>query len=351
MSVDLFPNDRFGAEDKYDNFKDAVKECSWLIEEIVKPQLPNIIDNFSKCLEMLESDQIFKMPVSNGIPNESNKQNDSPTVKGVITRQGQYIVDFHIVVRFPQFQRGKQVMFRMNTGLNFLLIQFSKIMTHLKNILEILNQLQVATDVSEFVSKFGVAMELLNHSLILLQNPPRDLVFPEDNNFAMKEMFQDCYSVCESTAHILGLELTLCRNELCIELRNLIKVTKKPWCEIDSKTGRSFCDQIRNQVTNERNKTLSKILSENGVQVQGSTLLNHIISSFQSEAITLPEAQELLRRGVTFDNRVVMECEKLIVSTSDPTLISISAKLNSLKASMANHQANLVASKQLSTYK
>lgn len=105
MSVDLFPNDRFGAEDKYDNFKDAVKECSWLIEEIVKPQLPNIIDNFSKCLEMLESDQIFKMPVSNGIPNESNKQNDSPTVKGVITRQGQYIVDFHIVVRFPQFQR------------------------------------------------------------------------------------------------------------------------------------------------------------------------------------------------------------------------------------------------------
>ncbi|CAI5032143.1 ATV_HP_G0015020.mRNA.1.CDS.1 [Saccharomyces cerevisiae] len=80
MSVDLFPNDRFGAEDKYDNFKDAVKECSWLIEEIVKPQLPNIIDNFSKCLEMLESDQIFKMPVSNGIPNESNKQNDSPTV-------------------------------------------------------------------------------------------------------------------------------------------------------------------------------------------------------------------------------------------------------------------------------
>lgn len=104
-------------------------------------------------------------------------------------------------------------------------------------------------------------------------------------------------------------------------------------------------------MTNERNKTLSKILSENGVQVQDSTLLNHIISSFQSEAITLPEAQELLRRGVTFDNRVVMECEKLIVSTSDPTLISISAKLNSLKASMANHQANLVASKQLSTYK
>ncbi|EJS42360.1 rav2p [Saccharomyces arboricola H-6] len=351
MSVELYPNDRFGAADRYDEHKDAVKECSWLIEEIVKPQLPNIIDNFSKCLQMLESDQIFKMPISNGIPNENNKQNDSPSVKGVITRQGEYIIDFHIVVRFPQFQRGKQIMFRMNTGLNFLLVQFSKIMTHLKSILEILNRLQLSTEVCEFVDEFGVAMELLNHSLMLLQNPPRDLVFPEDNNYAMKEMFQDCYSVCESTAHILGLELTLCRNELCMELRNLIKVSKKPWCEIDSRTGKSFCDDIRNQVTNERHKNLSKILSENGVQVQDSTLLNHLISSFQSEAITLPEAQELLRRGVTFDNRVVMECEKLIVSTSDPTLISISAKLNSLKATMANHQANLNANKRLSTTK
>lgn len=339
MSVELYPNDRFGAVDQYDERKDATEECSWVIEEIVKPQLPNIIDNFSKCLEMLESDQIFKMPISNGIPNENNKQNDSPTVKGVITRQGEYIIDFHIVVKFPQFQRGKQVMFRMNTGLNFLLVQFSKIMTHLKSILEILNQLQLATDVNEFGNKFDVAMELLNHSLVLLQNPPRDLVFPEDNNYAMKEMFQDCYSICESTAHILGLELTLCKNELCIELRNLIKVTKKPWCEIDNKSGKSFCDEIRNQVTNERQKNLSKILSENGVQVQDSTLLNHIISSFQSEAITLPEAQELLRRGVTFDNRVVMECEKLIVSTSDPTLISISAKLNSLRATMANQSS------------
>ncbi|CAI4055675.1 hypothetical protein N7582_000400 [Saccharomyces uvarum] len=351
MSVELYPNDRFGAVDQYDERKDATEECSWVIEEIVKPQLPNIIDNFSKCLEMLESDQIFKMPISNGIPNENNKQNDSPTVKGVITRQGEYIIDFHIVVKFPQFQRGKQVMFRMNTGLNFLLVQFSKIMTHLKSILEILNQLQLATDVNEFGNKFDVAMELLNHSLVLLQNPPRDLVFPEDNNYAMKEMFQDCYSICESTAHILGLELTLCKNELCIELRNLIKVTKKPWCEIDNKSGKSFCDEIRNQVTNERQKNLSKILSENGVQVQDSTLLNHIISSFQSEAITLPEAQELLRRGVTFDNRVVMECEKLIVSTSDPTLISISAKLNSLRATMANHQANLNANKRLITTK
>ncbi|KOH01042.1 Rav2p [Saccharomyces eubayanus] len=347
MSVELYPNDRFGAAAQYDEHKDAMAECSWVIEEIVKPQLPNIIDNFSKCLEMLESDQIFKMPISNGIPNENSKQNDSPTVKGVITRQGEYIIDFHIIVKFPQFQRGKQVMFRMNTGLNFLLVQFSKIMTHLKSILEILNQLQLATDVNEFGDKFDVAMELLNHSLALLQNPPRDLVFPEDNNYAMKEMFQDCYSICESTAHILGLELTLCKNELCIELRNLIKVTKKPWCEIDNRTGKSFCDDIRNQVTNERQKNLSKILSENGVQVQDSTLLNHLISSFQSEAITLPEAQELLRRGVTFDNRVVMECEKLIVSTSDPTLISISAKLNSLRATMTNHQANLNANKRL----
>ena len=51
-------------------------------------------------------------------------------------------------------------MFRMNTGLNFLLVQFSKIMTHLKSILEILNQLQLATDVNEFGNKFDVAMEL-----------------------------------------------------------------------------------------------------------------------------------------------------------------------------------------------
>lgn len=339
MTTEVYPGDYFGGPEKYEFDQDRSKEQSWLIEEIIKPELPNILDNVEKCLDMLHGDQIFKMPISSGA---SNDNVNAPSVKGIVTRQGGYLLDFQAIVRFPEFHKGKQILLRMNTNKKYPLSQIQCIESSLHEILESLEELQMVEENGKFIEKFGQVLNLLIQSMNLLQNPPRCLSFPDNDNFTMKEMFQDYSSICETSHHEMSLEIVLFKNELCVDFRNLIKVTKKPWCNIDEKTGKSFSDMIKDELTTDRSKNLASVLKENGVQIEQSTLINNIMmSTFNTETTTLPQAQNFLNRCVTFNNKVVIECEKLAMTTSDPSLISITSKLSALENSVSNYYTNL----------
>ncbi|CCD25988.2 Rav2p NDAI_0G02130 [Naumovozyma dairenensis CBS 421] len=370
MTTQLYPNDYFGGVENFNSKSDHAKERHWLINEIIKPELPNIIDNVEKCLAMLNSDQIFKMPISNTSANATattNKnmstitrtvQNDSstssssssaastsnncPSIRGIITRRGGYILDFQAMVKFNEFKKGKQILFRMNTGKNYPLLQIKRIHENMEHILQLLEDLQLIDDILEFIKKFGTVLNLLNDSTDLLTNPPEQLIFPYNNNEMMKEMFQDSHLISQSTHHEISLELVLFKNEISIDFRNLEKVTKKPWCEIDPQTGKSLTDKVKDELKSNRSKNLTDILKSNGVQLEQPSLLNNLMmSTFNTETTTLQQAQKYLSRCVTFDNKVVMELEKIAITTSDPTLISISAKLTALEGSISNHYTNL----------
>ncbi|CCF59596.1 hypothetical protein KAFR_0H01870 [Kazachstania africana CBS 2517] len=340
MSTELYPFDRFGDGHNYDFGKEHINERNWLITEIIKPELPNIIDNVEKCLNMLNSDQIFKLPISNGSASSSD---NSPTIKGVVTRQGPFILDFQAMLRFPDFRKGKQVLYRMNTGRKFPLVQLGTINSNLSKILKSLEDLEVLDDIEKFISDLGGVLRLITNSINTLQNPPRELIFPYNDNFTMKHMFQNCETLCDSTHHEVSLELVLFKNELSIDFRNLTKITKKPWCYIDPETGKSLVDKIKEQLGSNRTKSLSDILKANGIQIEEPSLLNSLVmTTFNTEATTIPQAQTFISRCVTFNNKVVMETEKIAITTSDPTLISISSKLNALEHSISNHYSNLV---------
>lgn len=337
MTTNLYPNDRFGDITNYNLEKDAELEKSWLIEEIVKPELPNIIDNVEKCLEMLESNQIFKIPITSG-----SEMVNSPSIRGILARQGGYILDFQAVVKFPEFNKGKQTGFRMNSGRKLPLYQLNNIMVNLQQILTSLEDIEMIKDVTIFIKTMGNVLELLTQSINLLQNPPRGLAFPENSNNAMKEMFQDYSTLSETPQHELSLELLLFKNEISIDFRNLIKVTKKPWCDIDPETGKSFTDKIKDKLKADRSKNLADVLKNFGIQIEEHSLFNNlIISAFNTEKTTLVQAQNYLSRCITFNNKVVMEAEKLAITTSDPSLISLSSKLNSLENSISNYYTNL----------
>ncbi|CCC69270.1 hypothetical protein NCAS_0C02800 [Naumovozyma castellii] len=343
MTTELYPDDYFGGQDKFDPIIDHTNERRWLINEIIKPELPNIIDNVEKCLDMLHSDQIFKMPISNGTNGvDSSQSNDLPSIKGVITRQGGYVLDFQAVVRFKEFKKGRPTLYRMNTGRKYPLLQLESIIDNLTELLKMLEDLELVEDVQEFADTFGIVLKLLTASTQLLQNPPQELIFPYNNNYIMKQMFQDCQNICESTHHEISLELVLFKNEISIDFRNLAKVTKKPWSEIDPTTGKSITDKIKDQLKTDRDKSTTEILTENGVHIEQPSLLNNIMmSTFNTEATTLAEAQRFLSRCVTFDNKVVTELEKLAITTSDPSLISITSKLAALDGTISNHYINL----------
>ena len=71
------------------------------------------------------------------------------------------------------------------------------------------------------------------------------------------------------------------------------------------------------------------------------------MSTFNTEATTLAEAQRFLSRCVTFDNKVVTELEKLAITTSDPSLISITSKLAALDGTISNHYINLTVEESI----
>lgn len=337
MTAEVYPNDYFGGPEGRNVNQDRITERNWLIEEIIKPELPNIIDNVERCLEMLKSDQVFKIPISSG----SSEFGETASVKGIVARRGNKLMDFQAVVRFPEFHKGKQVLFKKHPGADFQLQQIESITSNLETVLGRLEELQMTADSDTFIDKIGQILQLLTKSINLLQNPPRSLSFPDSNNYAMKQLFQDYGSLCESTHHEISLEIVLFKNELCVDFRNLSKITKRPWCDINPNTGKSFGDKIKDELTQDRSKNLSDILGTNGVHIEQPTFINNLMSNFNTEWVTLPQAQYFLNRCVTFDGKVVIENSKVALTTSDPFLISTSSKLNALENSVSNYYTNL----------
>ena len=349
MSTDLFLNSKFGEETLLDGkqpngavsaHEEIDAETLWLINEIIKPELPNISDNVTLCLGMLEKDQVYKMPVSNGVKED---RSDVPWVKGVVSRKQEYIVEFRVMIGFPDFANGKTIALRMKPNYKYLLRQFDLISNNLHKIITLLDDLETLTDVHKFLDIYTEVVMLLDRSLNLLQAPPSSLTFPENNNEPMKHIFENYQDSCETPTNLIALDLLLVKNELCIDFRNLNKLAKKPWCNIDSKTGKCFIDKIKDELMTARTKNVKDILEDNGLTVEKSNFINNFISStFKPDTTTtLTEAQDYLRRGSTFDGIAVTESSKIMASTSDPILISVSSKLNGLKYSIDNHYENL----------
>ncbi|AMD21107.1 HEL174Wp [Eremothecium sinecaudum] len=337
MTAELYPDDHLGS--LADKLSDPSNEKKWLINEIVKPQLPTIIDNIEKCHELLLSDVVFKMPMSNGV-----SKNQTAILRGILCRQRGNIVDFQAFVKFRQFHKGKAIELKMKTDAGkFKLLQIETICDCLTEMTDLLNELQGLDDAEAFTDMFGILLSKLSKAISSLENPPRRLLFPEDDNEAMKTMIENYKTICETTHHILSIELVLIRNEIMIEFRNLEKVTKKPWSKIDKATGQSFVDQIRHQLKSQRTVPIKSVMERAGVQIEEQSLLNSLISKLNTndERVTIKEAQEFLNRCITFDGQVVMECERVSIRTSDPSLISVSSKLNSLANRLSTYYTNL----------
>lgn len=338
MTTELYPDDYLGGPDEYDYKRDHANEQSWLINEIIRPELPNIIDNVEKCIDMLFSDQVFKMPISSGI----NAESTCPSIRGVVTRCGTEIIDFQMALHFSQFNKGKVTIYKMNPSKRYDLPQLDRIGKCLQQILQLLEDLEVEQECPIFISKFDQVLKLITQSITILQNPPQELLFPYNGNLVMKQMFDHYEELCESTHHEVSLELVVFKNELSIDFRNLAKVTKKPWCDIDTESGKSLVDKIKESLKSDRGKNLNDILQQHKIHLEESNLLNNLmISAFNKESTTLQQAQEFIARCITFNNKVVTECEKLQITTSDPSLISIASKLNALENTISNHFTNL----------
>ncbi|CAB4255182.1 similar to Saccharomyces cerevisiae YDR202C RAV2 Subunit of RAVE (Rav1p, Rav2p, Skp1p) [Maudiozyma barnettii] len=347
MSTELYNYD-IAQESYKDNIeKDHINELRWLIKDIIKPDLPYIIDEVEYCLTVLNSNEISRMPITTGgLASDPN----APQIQGIITRQGPYILDIQFTIKFTHYKKGQLISFQGNPDMSaatpmekYGILQLQVANKKLSEMLKTLEDLEMINDDEKFVQLFGMILSSLTQLINILQNPPNELNFPFDNNNILKHFYHKSYSeLCESIHHLLSLEVVLSGNKFILDFRNLDKVVKKPWCEIDPNTGKSLVDKIKEQQRRERRKKLQDILIENDIAVEEASLLNNIMqSTFNKESTTLQKAQFFTSRCVTFDGKVIMELEKTSTSCSDQPLINLTNKLNELEEKLSNHFNNL----------
>ncbi|SMN22786.1 similar to Saccharomyces cerevisiae YDR202C RAV2 Subunit of RAVE [Maudiozyma saulgeensis] len=347
MSTDLYDYDI--AKESYKQYikKDHINELRWLIKDIIKPDLPYIIDEVEYCLTVLNNNEISRMPITTGgFPCDPN----APQIQGIITRQGPYILDIQFTIKFAHYKKGQLISFRGNSDLNatvttekYELLQLQVTNKKLLEILKNLEDLEMINDDETFVQLFEKILSSLTQLINILQNPPNELNFPFDNNSILKHFYERSYNdLCESVHHLLSLEVALSGDKFILDFRNLDKVTKRPWCQIDPQDGKSLVDKIKEQQRRDRGKKLEDILVESNVIVEEASLLNNLMqSTFNKESTTLQQAQFFISRCITFDGKVITELEKVSTSCSDQSLMNLTNKLNELEEKLGNHFNNL----------
>lgn len=347
MTSELYEYDLFGNKTKSTIQKNKSNELNWLINEIIKPELPNLIDRVENCLQLLNSNEICRMPLTN---NGDITSPSAPQIEGIMSRQGKYILDIRFTIKFLQFRKGKPILFQidrtsepMEKPSKFPLPQLQIIDEKLNDILQSLEDIELIEDNEKFIRLFNTALVTLTQMMNILQNPPNNINFPFDNNNILRHFFPHNYNLlCESIHHFLSLEIVLVKNQLVFDFRNLDKIIKKPWCDIDPITGRSMVDKIRDLQKIQRNSNLEEILAVVGVQVEEPNLINNILlSTFKRESTTIKQAQFYLSRCITFDGKIVAECEKLSTTCTDHLLISLEKELSILEDLIGNHFKNL----------
>lgn len=394
MTTELYPNDYFSNKGK----KEPDHELKWLVDEIIKPQLPDLLDTLEKCAEMLDSEESFKLPITSKDDNileyiqhkgsktlSSNAGPDTThsscggLLKGTITRKKGAIVDYQLLVQFTKFRKNQPQMLHMcrhsNISSNDPNFSNSEAKIKEKNnefdptdaklesqlldqehaeielhqliatqkytniAINIIQNLEKTTDVHEFKKLF----QELNQLFVLLINTitkPMDfLQFPLFTKPLLPQL--------ESQHHLLVPEVVIISNEIVLEIRCLQKFDKKPWSNIN-KEGKSTCDLIKMELYDHKKK-LTDILHSHHINIVEPSLFHSIMTYSSSGTsgggqfanVTLTEAQDILSRSVTYQNQLFLEMGKVAVSTSDPYLITVCAKLAALQKTIYNAHLNL----------
>ncbi|KAH3902070.1 related to Regulator of V-ATPase in vacuolar membrane protein 2 [Saccharomycodes ludwigii] len=340
MTTKLYPNDYFGT-----TIPDINHELDWLIKEIIKPQLPDLTDTLETCLQLLTSEQTFKLPITN-----KDHPNSLGELKGTLTRQSGYIIDYQLKFFFPDFHRGKTFYLSNRdesnkdiiTGKKILLQQLSDTIENIKTLIEILETLQDIKNPNQFKKVFQKLNNIFKETCSLLNNPSKNLLFP---NFALPLLPQ-----LTSAHHVVVPEIIVLQNELHLEFRCLENCQRKPWSEIDA-TGKSLTDRIKQDLVTNRQYNLSQLLSSqqastryNDLKIVEPSFFHNLAASTNNNntEFTMQEIQNYLTQCVTYQNKVYLDLGKIICTTSDPYLISVCSKLQSLNSTISNHYSNLV---------
>ncbi len=343
------------------------RELAWLIKEIVRPRLPQIKEGLNSCLRQISEDNesVFKLPLT------SHK---SEMLKGTISRQNYKIVGLNISIRAKSFNGGTPYDLKLKTEQKPILIrQLLDCHDRIYNAVSAIDKALEAPEVAPlvFLSYIERLALHINAAKSALDKPNPAYIFPEYRTPSIHfepEMPQQ-----------MSLDFFVNNSELTADFQSLKHVTKKPWSIMLSLRDRiSFADHVRAQISKDRTKSVHQIIADeyqrlldwekrrSGTESEsysketgnpapnlnsgtsfGSALKSMFVSTGNVSLSTLlKSASKYLEQSITYvDNQnepyVVHILEKCEMVTSDPILLSLSIKLDSLEKVVCRIHENL----------
>lgn len=354
MSTQIYTRDKLTEEQIQVLTKEQTqKEVRWYMSEFISNQLDTIRDVLKYCLRNFDEadDTTYKLPLS------SHK---SEVVKGTLTRRNFKIVDLHMVINTPHFNGGKKFEFKMKPSHYMVVCQLLDCHDAMENAIssldKIVENMRNGNDPDLFVRYVEQACSHIKLARESLSTPNAAYIFPYHR--LPGGSFEPAFPKTGA------LDVLVNDGELIIDFKSLAPVEQKPWNAIIDATNRlSFADVVRKEISKKREIPMNQIIvDEYSKYLQwrkshpeephentglGDSFKNMFaFSSNPSISTLIRSANSYLEQSMTFvddDNRpfVVQIQDKCEVVTSDPVLLSVSVKLESIEKTMFRVRDNL----------
>ncbi|GME86007.1 unnamed protein product [Ambrosiozyma monospora] len=364
MSTTIYSHVPLSEDEIQQRIKESAQnELRWLIQENVIPQLPAIQESLQSCFDKLaENNQDeYRLPLST---------HNSEFLKGIITRQHFNITGLQFSIKTKSLNSGKHLVYKLNEGEKLVIRQLLDCHDAIHNAIKLIDRILKSphVDTSILLSCIEQMYNQISFAKNSLTTPKPEYMFPR-LRIASK-------SFTPELPEFLALDFLVTNSDLSIDMKVLKKVTAKPWDTVlEPGTRLTWVDQVRSRISRDRTKSINKILMEEYDKLQewkkreheqralqnketgendaaGGTFGSALKSMFgagssdPSLSTLIKTASKFLEEAVTYmDNEgnanVVTILESCDVMTSDPVLLSMTIKLESLEKSVSKTLDNL----------
>ncbi|KAH3668394.1 hypothetical protein OGAPHI_002148 [Ogataea philodendri] len=322
---------------------DAAKEQAWLVAEVIRPQLPSIKESLASCLAQIDENNMdeFKFPLSS---------HNSETLKGVVSRSNFRVTGLNVSIKSKHL--GKILHLKMKPSSTLILRQLLDCHDLIYNAINTINKIQAQQDTQP-----AVLLSILASLHKQIDFAKQSLLVPRDAYMFPKYRLPASVFEPELPENV-SLDLVISNSDISIDLKIVKPITHKPWdLIIDVQKRTSFADHVRAKISQDRSRSISTILvdeyrklteSRKKTNTESPGFLKSMFNtdSDPSCSTVLKMSTKYLEESVTYvDNTdhpvAVTILETCDVVTSDPMLLSISIKLDSLEKTVAKLLQNL----------
>lgn len=346
VGIDSLNQGLFGLVEKIqDDYSE--KEFHWLSENMIRPELPQIVET----LEMVKNLLLFNTPEH---PDSSKLSEKGPAIKlpvsslklenlkGILVRDGECIVSMMIQLHEKSFNK---VINKLSLKNPIVLPQIITASDAIDSSIDMINQSYKFNDQDNHneTHNHQSLIKLFQDLLTQLSIAKNCLQIPTDPKLIFPEHIALAINFEPQLPDNISIDLYINQAEICIDMKYLHKVLEKPWLDIDKQTGKSYVDNIREEMKLQDPFSSISPLNPQDLQSRFQSISkdNGIFTNMLNIIKHKYEPMDYITKCITYNGMVVMVNKKIEVSSPDPVLLSAFTKLDSVEYLVSRFLDNL----------